>query len=139
MCESHLGKPMDVLANMLITIKNGGSARKETVLVPFSKFKASVAKALLDAGYIGGYEKKDRQKGGAVLEIQLQYDDRDQPKMTHIKRISKPSRRLYAGVKDIYEVKHGRGLLFLSTPKGILTGDQAKTEQVGGELLFELW
>ncbi len=130
---------MDVLANMLITIKNGYTAGHETVHIPYSQFKADVAKALLGAGYIASYQKRDRNKGSDILEVALKTQENGDVSVHDVKRISKPSRRLYAGVQDIYEVKQGHGTLFLSTPKGVLTGDQARKEQVGGELLFEIW
>jgi len=137
---SHHGNRMDVISNMLITIKNGGLRGKKSVHVPFSSFKTSIAKALLDTGYIAGYEKKDRNKGGNIIEVNLAYSEpADKPRITQVKRISKPSRRLYAGAKDIYEVKQGRGDVFLSTPKGVMTGKQAREGHTGGEILFEIW
>lgn len=130
---------MDVISNMLITIKNGGSAKKDVVTVPYSQFKHSILEALRNEGYIEGYEKKTRKKGSNILEVKLSYDAKGNPKIVNLKRISRPSRRLYAGVHDLYRVKEGHGRLFLSTPKGILTGKNAQKEQVGGELLFEIW
>lgn len=130
---------MDTLANMLNTIKTGGFARKDSVEVPFSNYKAAVAKALLDAGYIAGYEKASRTKGGDKLVISLAYGPKGEAKVQHIKRISKPSRRLYAGAKDLRPVKSGFGKVFLSTPKGVVCNETARKEHVGGELLFEIW
>ena len=128
---------MDKVANMLITIKNGGNAKKDAVTIPFSKYAQSIAKCLLDNGFIAGYEKKKREKGD-ILEVRVKYDD-DSPKIRGVRRISKPSRRLYASVKEIYPVRDGYGKLILSTPKGILAGEEAKKELVGGEILFEIW
>jgi small subunit ribosomal protein S8 len=128
---------MDKIANMLISLKNGGSAGKETVMVPFSKLTGEIAKTLFNAGYIASYAKKSRAKGD-VLELGVSYVD-TQPKIHDVKRVSKSSRRVYIGVHDVKSVKNGRGLLVLSTPKGILTGDQARKEHVGGEALFEIW
>jgi small subunit ribosomal protein S8 len=130
---------MDKIANMLISIKNGGIAHKETVMVPFSIYKADIAQALLKTGYISGYEKKDRKRGGALLAVTLRYNDAGESRITQVQRVSKPSRRLYAGVKNMYPVKHGRGHVFLSTPKGVMSGDEAEKERVGGEILFEIW
>jgi small subunit ribosomal protein S8 len=102
------------------------------------KITASIAKALFDAGYIASYSKK-AQNGHDVLELGIAYVQ-DKPRINDVKRISKPSRRLYAGVhRNSYSEKRGHGILVLSTPKGILTGDQAKSEHVGGETLFEIW
>lgn len=130
---------MDIIANMLNTIKNGGSAQKASVLIPFSNYKTAIAKALLDAGYIAGYQKRDRNKGADMIEVTLAYTNKGESKVQHVKRISKPSRRLYISSKDIRPIKSGYGKLFISTPKGILTGDQARKEHVGGEMLFEIW
>jgi small subunit ribosomal protein S8 len=128
---------MDKIANMLISLKNGGNAGKQTVMVPFSNFTGEIAKTLFNAGYVASYAKKSRAKGD-VLELGVVYVD-TQPRIHDVKRVSKSSRRVYLGVDDITSVKHGRGLLVLSTPKGILTGEQARKEHVGGEALFEIW
>lgn len=128
---------MDKISNMLISLKNGGVVGKETVMVPFSKLTGEIAKTLFNAGYIASYAKKSRAKGD-VLELGVSYVDA-KPKIHDVKRVSKSSRRVYIGVQDVKSVKNGRGLLVLSTPKGILTGDQARKEHVGGEALFEIW
>lgn len=128
---------MDQLSNLLIGLKNGGNAGKESTTLPYAKFTASVAKALFDAGYVSSYSKKSK-KGHDVLEVGIAYVN-EKPRIHDVKRISKPSRRLYAGVHEIRPVKNGHGILVLSTPKGILTGDQAKSENAGGEMLFEIW
>ena len=128
---------MDKIANLLISLKNGGNAGKETVMVPFSNLSGEIAKTLFNAGYIASYAKKSRAKGD-VLELGVSYVD-TKPKIHDVKRVSKSSRRIYCGVHDVKPVKHGRGLLVLSTPKGILTGEQARKEHVGGEALFEIW
>lgn len=130
---------MDKIANAIITLKNGGVAKKGTVLLPYTNFMKNIMKALLDAGYISAYEKKTRKKGGDVLEVTLSYDDRGNHKIHDVRRISKLSRRLYASVKDIATIKEGYGRVILSTPKGVMTGDQARAEHVGGEVLFEIW
>lgn len=106
-------------------------------MVPFSKLTGEIAKTLFNAGYIASYAKKSRAKGD-VLELGVSYVDA-KPKIHDVKRVSKSSRRVYIGVQDVKSVKNGRGLLVLSTPKGILTGDQARKEHVGGEALFEIW
>lgn len=128
---------MDRISNLIIAIKNAGNAGKETTTLPFSKLQAAIAKVLFDAGYIASYSKKT-SKGHDVLEIGIAYTNSG-PKVHDVKRISKPSRRLYVGSGDIRPVRNGYGILVLSTPKGILTGDQAKKEHVGGETLFEIW
>jgi small subunit ribosomal protein S8 len=146
--ESHLGREtdfdshlyyMDTISNMIITIKNGAAVKKAVVTIPYSKFKVAIAKSLLDAGYISGYEKKDRKKGGSLLDITLAYKDSGKSAVTDVERLSKLSRRLYVGVKEIPTVRQGYGHVFISTPKGVLTGSKAKEEMVGGELLFKIW
>lgn len=128
---------MDQIANMLITLKHGGIAGKQSVTVPFSGYKASIAKVLLDKGYIKSFEKKSREKGD-LLELGIQYVN-NQPRISGVKRISKSSRRVYMPVKNIKNIKFGFGMVVLSTPKGVLAGQDAQKEQVGGEVLFEIW
>ena len=128
---------MDSISNMLIMIKNGSLADKESVVMPYSKMKNAIAECLKKEGYVSGVSKKIRQDQ-PVLEVGLVYIDK-KPKITEVERISKQSRRVYFGVKDIHSVRNGAGLLVLSTPKGILSGKEAKKEQVGGEALFRLW
>jgi small subunit ribosomal protein S8 len=129
---------MDPLANMLNGIKNAGRVQKSQVTLPYSKFKAAIAHKLFEAGYVTGHEKKER---GVIpyLTITLAYNDRGQHKISEIKAISKQSCRVYYRVKDIKSVKYGKGQVFLSTPKGVLLGKEAREQQVGGEALFEIW
>lgn len=128
---------MDKIADMLVVIKNGSVAGKKTVRIPYSGYKENIARALFQEGYIKAYTKKEGPKG-AVLELDLMYSKENKPRISDVKRISKTSRRLYTNVKSIQKVKQGYGHVFLSTPKGILTGEQAKKEMVGGEILFEI-
>lgn len=130
---------MDKIGDMLIAIKNGGNAGKKSVVIPYSGYKMNIARALFQEGYIKSYSQK-KLKSGEVLEIDLLYKKEDKkPRITQVKRISKPSRRLYTNAKNITSVKQGHGAVFLSTPKGIVTGKQAKKEMVGGEILFQIW
>lgn len=130
-------KTMDSISNMLIIIKNGSLAGKESVSFPYSKLKAAIAECLKKESYVRKVSKKV-QKGFPVLEVELVYVDK-KPKICQVERISKQSCRVYFGVKDIHKVRNGSGLLVLSTPKGILSGHDARREQVGGEALFRLW
>ena len=130
---------MDVLANMLVALKNAGKAKKPLVTVPFSQFKVSVAKALLENGYITSYEKRDRKVGGDVLLLTVKYAQSGSSIINDIKRISKPSRRMYVGTKQLGPVRQGSGHIFLSTPKGVLSNVEAARQHVGGEVLFEIW
>ncbi len=118
-------------------MKNASLAGKDTVAVPYSKLKNAIAECLKKEGYVKSISKKV-QKGFPVLEVELVYVDKN-PKITQVQRISKQSSRVYYAVKDIHRVRNGSGLLVLSTPKGILSGNVARKEQVGGEALFKIW
>lgn len=122
---------------MLIVMKNGSLAGKANVSVPYSKLKNAIGECLKKEGYVSGVSRKVKQ-GMPVLEVELLYTDK-KPKITEVERVSKQSRRVYFGMKDIHKVRNGSGLLVLSTPKGILSGKDARSEQVGGEALFRLW
>jgi len=129
---------MDKIANMLVSMKNGSAVSKDTVVVPFSAIKYSIAQCLQSNGFIKGASKKTEKKNIDVLEINLAYTDAG-AKIHDVKRISKPSRRVYFGVRDLKPVKNGHGMVVLSTPKGIMSDKEAKKEQVGGEALFMIW
>lgn len=128
---------MDSISNMIIMMKNSSLAGRETVSFPYSKMKNAIATCLKMEGYIKDFSKKIKN-GQPILEVGLIYEDK-KPKITEVERISKQSRRIYFGVKEIHSVRNGSGVLVLSTPKGILSGKVAKREQVGGEALFKLW
>ena len=128
----------DSIADLIIRIKNAGAVRKEKVEVPYSKKRNSIAQKLRVANYV---EQVDTHGHGTKkqLVITLAYDKDGKHKIQDVKRISKPGRRVYVGVQGIHPVKNKHGLLFLSTPKGILTGDEARKGHVGGEALFSIW
>ena len=123
---------------MLITLKNASRVSKDSVVVPFSKLKLAIAECLKEHGFVGNVSKKTEKGNESLLQIGLTYTDAGS-KIHDVKRISKPSRRLYAGIKELRAYKSGHGIYVLSTPKGILSDKQAKKEQVGGELLFSIW
>ena len=118
-------------------MKNGSLAGQESVTIPYSKMKNSIAECLKKEGFVSEISKKTK-KGMPILEVKLIYTN-EKPKITEVERISKQSRRVYFGMKDIHSVRNGTGLLVLSTPKGILGGKEARKEQVGGEALFRIW
>jgi len=122
---------------MLIMMKNGSLAGKESVSFPYSKIKNAIAECLKKEGYVSSVSKKIK-KDQPVLELGLVYTD-EKPKITEVERISKQSKRVYFRMRDIHRVRNGSGLLVLSTPKGILSGKDARKEQVGGEALFRIW
>ena len=128
---------VDPISDMLIRLKNAAMARNTTALVPFSQLKLGIAETLKQAGYIKSITKKGK-KIKKYLELELVYAD-DQPKLTDVKRISKPSRRVYEPAREIRSVRHGYGLALYSTSRGLLTDKAAREAKVGGELLFKIW
>lgn len=127
---------MDQIANMLIAIKNAGLVKKATVILPSSKFKVAILELLKQEGYIKTYHTTDTIK--PTVEVVLEYK-KGEPRVQGVTRISKQSKRVYTGVKEIKPVKYGIGMSVISTPKGILTDKQARKELVGGEILFTIW
>lgn len=125
----------DPIADFLVRLQNASRVGHERVSMPFSRAKLAVAQVLFKEGYIGGVEHK---KDTYSLSVDLKYTA-GKPAIMGTKRLSKPSRRTYMGVRDIHQVKRGHGLLVLSTPAGILTDKEARRKRVGGEALFEIW
>ena len=128
---------MDQIANMVNMVKNAGRVEHDSIVVPFSKIKHSIAECLVKEGYLASVSKK-MKRGFPVLELGIAYVD-GAPKVTGAERVSKSSRRVYQGVKEIRPSRNNAFLTVLSTPKGILTDRQAKKEMVGGEVLFKIW
>ena len=128
----------DPIGDFIIQIKNAGMVRKATVSVPYSKLKHAIADKLVESGFVEGAEKLG-QKVKKELKVTLKYDERGKHHIMGVKRVSKPGRRLYVGVDQIFPVKFGKGKRILSTPAGILTGEEAKKKNVGGEDLFIIW
>lgn len=127
----------DPVADLIVRIKNAQMVGHKNVSVPYSILKHAIADKLAARGYVGAVEKKGK-KAKKTLEIELIYTQDGTPKVTYAERVSKPGRRLYAGSADIHQVQGGRGMMVVSTPKGILTDDEARKEKVGGELLFKI-
>ena len=128
----------DPIGDLIIRIKNAGSVHKESISVPFSKIKLAIAELLSAKGYIGAVTKK--AKGDAkYLDIVLLYAADGSPVVSGVNRISKPSRRLYSGAKNIKRFRRGFGLSIFSTPKGIMADMDAKKNNLGGEFLFNIY
>lgn len=123
----------DPISDLLIRLQNASRVGHTAVTLPYSAMKQSIAKVLEKEGYVADAKKKDN-----TLTMSLLYKS-GRPVINGVKRISKPSRRLYVGVRDIHQVKRGQGLLVISTPAGILAGKEARAKRVGGEPLFEIW
>ncbi len=127
---------MDPIADMFSAIKNAYAVSKETVAIPYSKVKMEIARLLQKEGYIKDAVKRGK-RARKNIEIALLYKN-DKPAIAEIRRISKPSRRVYLPVKQIRPVMQGYGMMILSTPKGILSGKTAHKEKVGGEVIGEV-
>ena len=128
----------DAIADMLTRIRNAGSAKHESVDIPSSNLKRSIATILLEEGYIKSFEEINDGKQG-VIRVSLKYTGNKQNVITGIKRISKPGLRVYAGKEELPKVLGGLGVAIISTSKGIMTDKKARTEGVGGEVLAFVW
>jgi len=127
----------DPIGDFINRLSNAGKVKKETVEIPYSALKQAVADKLVSFGYLSSVEKHGK-KVKKTLEVGLAYEN-GRSMIRGVKRISKPGRRMYKGAGEILPVKFGKGKLILSTPKGILSGEEAKKENVGGEELFSIW
>ncbi len=128
----------DPISNFIIAIKNAARGGKGTVTTPYSQMKHAIADILEKEGFLSSVSKKGKKAGRPSLEVVVASDDFGM-RVHDVKRISKPSKRVYYGAKDITPIRRGYGRLVLSTPKGVLTGDAAQKAKVGGEALFEIW
>jgi small subunit ribosomal protein S8 len=127
----------DPIADMLTRIRNGIMARHDSVLMPASKAKISIAKIIKDEGFITDYTVL-RGKPQRVIKIFLKYVD-NQPSLLGLERVSKPGLRVYTNRREITRVYGGLGIAILSTSKGIMTGQEAWRQNLGGELLCYVW
>jgi small subunit ribosomal protein S8 len=129
----------DPIGDFIIRIKNAGNTGKESISVPFSKMKWAVAELLSAKGFIGSVSQKSKGDVVKSLNIVLLYDESGRPRISDVKRISKPSRRLYQKAKEIRPYRRGFGMTVFSTPKGIIADADAKKDNLGGEILFTIW
>jgi small subunit ribosomal protein S8 len=128
----------DPIGDMLTRIRNGLMRGKGKVATPASKLRAGVLDVLEAEGYIRGYTRTDHDNGKAEIEIELKYFD-DAPVIREITRISKPGRRVYSSVKNLPRVANGLGISILSTPKGVMADHDARDQNVGGEVLCQIF
>ena len=128
----------DPIADMLTRIRNGAHARKPVIEMPWSRHKEAVAKVLVDEGYLDSAAGVT-EEGRRTLRIGLRYDDRRRPVIQGLKRISRPSLRVYVGADEIPAIRRGLGVNVLSTPRGVLADREARKQGVGGELLCTVW
>ncbi|WP_448585568.1 30S ribosomal protein S8 [Thermaurantiacus sp.] len=127
----------DPLGDMLTRIRNGQAARKDSVLTPASKLRVSVLEVLQREGYIRGWSREERARV-PTLRIELKYFE-GQPAIRELTRVSRPGRRVYSGAKDLPRVKNGLGITIVSTPRGVLSDAEARAENVGGEILCQVF
>ena len=128
----------DPIADMLTRIRNANSAKHDTVDIPASNMKKSIAQILVDEGYIKGYKVIEDGKQG-VITVTLKYLEGKKPVITGLRRVSKPGLRIYSNVEDMPKVIKGLGVAIVSTSKGVMTDRQARKENVGGEVLAFVW
>ena len=128
----------DVIADMLTRIRNANNAKHDTVDVPASNMKKSIAQILLDEGYIRSYQVVEDGKQG-IIRITLKYVQGKQKVIHGIRRVSKPGLRIYSNCEDMPKVMNGLGIAIVSTSKGVMTDKKARLANVGGEVLAFVW
>ena len=128
----------DPVADFLTRVRNALRARHQKVDVPASKLKLEIARILKEEGYISNF-KPVEEEGRKVLRIYLKYSNANEAAITNVERVSKPGCRVYVGRTEIPRVLGGMGINILTTPRGVMTGRQARREGVGGEILCEVW
>lgn len=128
----------DPVADMLTRIRNASMARRDFVLIPASKMKVTIAMVLKKEGFITDYEIL-RSDAHRTIKLYLKYGDSKRPVLSGLKRVSKPGLRVYVHRQEIPRVYGGVGIAVLSTPKGVMTGQQAWQQHLGGELLCYVW
>jgi small subunit ribosomal protein S8 len=128
----------DPIADMLTRVRNAGKAKFNSVDIPGSKMKFELAKLLKEEGYIRNYKFiKDNKQG--ILRVYLKYNEKQEHSILRIDRVSKPSKRVYMKGKDIKPVYNGLGISVLSTSKGIMTDKHARKNNIGGEIICNVW
>jgi len=128
----------DPIADMLTRIRNGQQARKESIQSPASKIRANVLEVLQREGYIRGFSREGIRPGVAELKIELEYVD-GEPVIREITRVSKPGRRIYSRVADLPRIYNGLGIAILSTPRGVMSDNEARAANIGGEILCRVF
>jgi small subunit ribosomal protein S8 len=128
----------DPLGDMLTRIRNGQSARKAVIVSPASRLRTNVLEVLQREGYIRGYSQEDIRAGVSEIKIELKYSE-GEPVIKEIKRVSKPGRRVYSKIKDLPRVYNGLGIAILSTPRGVMSDNEARAANVGGEVLCQVF
>ncbi len=128
----------DPVADFLTRIRNSIRARHQKLDVPASKLKSEIARILKEEGYIANF-KPTEENGQKVIRVYLKYGPNNEAAIRDLKRVSRPGCRVYLGRDEIRRVQGGLGISIMTTPKGVMTGRQARREGVGGEVLCEVW
>lgn len=128
----------DAIADMLTRIRNASSAKHETVDIPASNVKKSIAQILVDEGFVKSFTVIEDGKQG-VIRMTLKYGENKAPVLTGLRRVSKPGLRIYSNCEDMPKVMKGLGIAIVSTSKGVMTDKKARRENVGGEVLAFVW
>ncbi|MGA7392201.1 MAG: 30S ribosomal protein S8 [Terrimicrobiaceae bacterium] len=128
----------DPIADMLTRLRNAARARKTEFTVPYSKLKSEIARILEKEGYIAGFELETEEKGHPHLKIKNKFVNKTCA-IAGLKRVSKPGLRRYVGANEVPRVLGGMGIAVLSTSRGVLTGHEARKQNIGGELLAYIW
>ena len=128
----------DTLGDMLTRIRNGQTTNKKIVDAPASRFRKNVLEVLKREGFIRNFEEKEMRPGINFFEIELKYYN-GKPVITEIKRVSKPGRRVYSSIKNLQKTYNGLGISILSTPRGVMSDNEAREANVGGEVLCTIY
>ena len=129
---------MDFIANTLTSIRNAQAVSKERVKIPFSSLVWNIVKVLEKKSLIDEVSKKGRGLN-KFIDLKIKYEENGEPFIRGLKRVSKQGQRIYIGSKDIRPVRNGYGIVIISTPKGVMTGQEAKKKNLGGEVLCKIW
>ena len=128
----------DPIADFLTRVRNSSNSRNRRAVMPSSRTKVALAKILAEEGFISGYSVTGDDALPNLI-IGMKYSDKGQPVITGIERVSRPGRRMYTGFRNIPLVRSGLGINIVSTPKGVMSGSQARRERVGGEIMCNVW
>jgi small subunit ribosomal protein S8 len=129
----------DPVADMLTQIRNASMAKHEKVEIPASNMKLQIVKILKNEGYIKNFKRIVNKNGLSTIRVFLKYDEKQNPVLHGVDRISKPGRRVYSGYRDMPRTYNGYGVIVVSTSSGIITGKKASEKKVGGELICSIW
>ena len=129
---------MDTIGEFITRIRNAGAANHEKLDIPSSNVRVGIAKVLLENGYIRSFKVVRDGKQG-VMRVYLKYNEKGKPVISAIDRVSRPGRRVYVKSDEVPRIRDGYGIAILSTSRGVLSGDTARTENLGGEVLCSVW